>query len=546
MGNSPFGKGDNSSSSASASGSTVTESTGGEEPWDSTSATTFPTTSYNYSGAAPRRPPHYQSYQSPHPHPSHVYGGRAPPPASIGIPSLERRVSWDGSGASTTPTPGATSVAGGPASAGATGYDLHRFFQNQPGDNPVHLVEPRSAVTAPSSPDLGSSMYYSHNQGFFGGPGRSPYRYNGAPAGYPAPARHGASLPRIGATTALRHLPPFGGYASVAPAPIFPEEDREAIALANSITFGNFASNGPSSYGSTSSAFSMRAAEEDDEAAAAAAEFDEGEEGEAGRLSARGRRLKGILLPRDDLAYLGGGGVGGQRSRQRGRSVPHVRVGADGRESILFGEIQVVLPRPAVDDDEEERRREEAAVAALEQQQPPQESTLATVEAGKEQQSPVPVPNHIIPVLTTQPPTPLKPTSASTKSVTTPPTPRSPDIIPLSLSSPPLTNGWVGVDNSPSSPSRRTPLSPASTPLPVSPIISNPTSPTFAAVRSPNGTPTTPVKKLTGAITKLKLDDVPSSTVVREVVDEEEEEEENRPRRPSDATGGRKGRKESL
>lgn len=71
-----------------------------------------------------------------------------------------------------------------------------------------------------------------------------------------------------------------------APAPIFPERDRQAIALANSITFGNFPSRGRS-------------------------------------------------LPEPDEPPA---------SRIRGRSVPHLRLDKDGTRSILFGEIAVVIP----------------------------------------------------------------------------------------------------------------------------------------------------------------------------------------------------------
>lgn len=76
-------------------------------------------------------------------------------------------------------------------------------------------------------------------------------------------------------------------------------------------------------------------------------------------------------------------GPADRSSRQRGRSVPQTRMGPDGRESILFGAIEVTLPKPEdvasaeledaekdqvdTDDDEEqnELREEEAEIANL-------------------------------------------------------------------------------------------------------------------------------------------------------------------------------------
>jgi hypothetical protein len=326
-----------------------------------------------------------------------------------------------------------------------------------------------------------------------------------------------ASLPRI------HHH----GYAS--PAPIFPEEDREAIALENSITFGNFPP--PLSYGGyphphhhSSSVGGIYASPgrslnafggglDDDEEVL---EVDEGTDDAAAR---RGRRLNGLppLLPsQDDVSDW----TSGSRPRQRGRSVPHVRTGPDGRESILFGEIHVVLPRPASDNAREEEEaslaevlvalpREEESVAVAAKDDDGNNRRRSTTTATEEVPSGT---RRSIPTLTTSPPTPLKPSTTIVH-----PTPQSPDVVPFVASPstvlPPVANGWV-----------LPPPLPASVALPTSPAtvpLSIPTSPplpalSFAgAVRSPNGGPVRKVGAgLRDGIAKLRLSDGPEEVKI--------------------------------
>jgi len=125
-----------------------------------------------------------------------------------------------------------------------------------------------------------------------------------------------------------------------------------------------------------------------------------------------------------------------RNSRLRGRSVPHTRMGPDGRESILFGAIEVTLPRPEdveaaereeEEEQEEEKRRleadgeeekdfsEEVRIAREMEEEseianlgpsPPSE-TLA--EAPTTDDIPPKSLESILPTFTTSPPTPAKP-----------------------------------------------------------------------------------------------------------------------------------------
>ncbi|KAK4048449.1 hypothetical protein OIV83_004795 [Microbotryomycetes sp. JL201] len=343
-------------------------------------------------------------------------------PAANGssAPSLERRSSWDGTG---------------PATGSATSYDLHRFFQNPSSSGKTssnassnqagptsHVVEPRSAMTAPSSPDLLPQNYYSIG-GFMHGPGRPHYRYSG----YPVGSRLG-SLPTRSPYGSTHHRMAWG------PAPIFPEEDREAVALANSITFGSFPApasmrtNGPYSplVGNNTIGLSNGATDSIQNptgssiASPARSELSLGantmeEEESAG---VRGRRLMNdtIVMPSpEDVGF----GV----NRQRGRSVPQVRLGPDGRESILFGEIKVTLPR--ADTDESAIVDEDAQAVGTSS---PSESTNLNASA----LSP-PSRARDIPQLRTHPPTPLKqaPSFTSFAPMPSTPTPQSPtDFLP--------------------------------------------------------------------------------------------------------------------
>lgn len=415
----------------------------------------------------PRRPPSQQSQQA-YAHSQPTSASKASSP-----PSLERRVSWDGSGTSTGTTQ-------------SSSYDLHRFFQNQPGDVPS---EPRANLTAPSSPDFGSANYYtSFSDSGYGGPGRSQYRYSGIPDGRAASMgpRHGGSLPRS------HHSSMYP------PVPIFPEEDREVVAMANSIRFGNFptphphaypyaSSNPPSAYGTihaspaNKSLTTFGLVNEDDEDA----------EGDA-----RGRKaMQGLSRSeQDDFVEFG--------MRPRGRSVPHVRMGADGRESILFGEISVVLPRAP--DEEVPPVPSLAATlpettkgvpfedASEQESMRPRGTTLVSDALAFDKPPPSACP---IPTLTTSPPTPVKLSSAASNGVPIPLVPTSPPSIISALSSTrppaPQANGWA-----------------ASPPLPPTSSPASPTSPSslsFAgALRSPV---TGPEKQLSNGIAKLRLSD---------------------------------------
>ncbi|GAA5878104.1 hypothetical protein JCM16303_002847 [Sporobolomyces ruberrimus] len=370
----------------------------------------------------------------------------------------------------------------------SNGYDLHRFFQNPPsssmsdaGGPSMPSPHPRTTVslTAPSSPDLAPAYFanhgYNNNSHYVG---RTPYRYPSS--NYPSTtnsnssARH-ASVPRNPHTshhaytnpyatpapsyplnssisnapttnggTATPPYPPYPlnsvGSTSPAPAPIFPAEDRERIARASSITFGNFpellplpsyahyhASGGSAAYLSGSGGWGVNpygmggsqqqqqqqglgsgkltrrtmapsgspyepgrrgirrsfglSGEEDDDVA----EEDEGED-ESEVVSQFELDVDGIATPELDsrgrtpipettlvngsqhyptpLEHLSHvmNAPADRNSRQRGRSVPHTRMGPDGRESILFGAIEVTLPKPedveAAEREEEEKERE--------------------------------------------------------------------------------------------------------------------------------------------------------------------------------------------
>lgn len=557
-------------SAADSSGSAL------DDAWDPTSPSVYPSSN---AGASPS--PSLAASQKP------GASGHRPPTASPAAPSLDRRLSWDGSSA-TAPPPTA-------------GYDLHRFFQNQPGDSNATTATsaasivstspsaasaathaepggppPRAAMTAPSSPDLGSQSYYT-NGGFMSGgpaPGRSYYRYGSNSLG----PRASGMPPRHHYGTASHHHyssqqysqqqhhlhhsghHAAGGWNGVSPAPIFPEEDREAIALANSITFGNFpapsyggasgsgiagASSGrngirsaaaPSSrngysyqyqqqpqqpqqqqqqYLSESSgaanagpsprsrtladgqgssrghrpsvndgnAFGLR--EDSEEVRRSMQEGDEDEEEEEEDAGARGRRLLNgtIVLPsQDDVGF----GV----NRQRGRSVPHVRLGPDGRESILFGEIKVVLPRP---DD----AGEDGDAAELGASVSPRSTPMATVNEGLS-----PEKRASVPLLTTQPPTPLKqaPSFTSFSPLPRTPEPQSPEFLPAfatpSTVLPPSTtdgDAFAPAFAQSLEPAPPLPASPAAVPLEDLPASSPPHSPprmSLASARAP--TPSTP------------------------------------------------------
>ncbi|GAA5990496.1 hypothetical protein JCM10908_007400 [Rhodotorula pacifica] len=402
------------------------------------------------------------------------------------------------------------------------------------------------SLTAPSSPDMTSqSAYFSGHppsQYTHGYPGRSQYRYGaGGPSGpYPGPSHVGprlaTSVPRNPHTAHHAYTNPYAtaavpyplsgsaappiasgsGYVTPtgyplnaaspvpgaaaalaaamppAPKPIFPEEDRERVAMANRISFGSFpemlplpsyahyhASGGSTAYlagaggwGSEPYGVSgpMRVgnrthgpgggprrpgAGRRSLSSTAENEHSGEEEGEEGEDDGEGEGLDAVLedgtasastarrhpfppqLARDEFPDSDADSI----PRIRGRCAPHVRMGPDGRETLLFGAIEVTLPRA---EDVEEAEQEEAMYDELarsdddkedeeeEGTAPPSEED--SVEKADEEREiaflgPTPQANGIsadesprasttddipphalrsIPILTTQPPTPAK------------------------------------------------------------------------------------------------------------------------------------------
>ncbi|GAA6060895.1 hypothetical protein JCM10212_000178 [Sporobolomyces blumeae] len=432
--------------------------------------------------AVPHRRPFQPSPSYPRPPVSHYHlspspagtvtpsTGSSSPAASTTGSTLDRRQSWDGSaernsmGTSSSESASGITVekrsnAAGPMTTTAPQgpYDLHRFFQNPPSSSMSDVgaptgptPHPRTTVslTAPPSPDLAPSAYFSGHSYGHGGPphpGRAPYRY--ASSGYPGAhhgPRHATSVPRNAHGPHPAYASPYAGaqspvyplnsstsstsshasYSSYpvssvptapAPAPIFPAEDRERIARASSITFGNFpellplpsyahyhASGGSAAYLSGSGGWGVQpygmggpggegrahgyeprrrvrqsfglsgdetedVAEEDEDGYSVAADgtadygvLDDGDVDERGRRCGSGSILSSYAGGVPPLHHLNGVTDGvpvdHRQSRQRGRSVPHTRMGPDGRESILFGAIEVTLPKP---EDVEAAEREE-------------------------------------------------------------------------------------------------------------------------------------------------------------------------------------------
>jgi hypothetical protein len=206
-----------------------------------------------------------------------IYQNRSPTPGS-----LERRTSWDGT------APNALMTAGG-------NYDVHRLFQDHSNDIELPPTSPASSPASlphlPSNsaanletnqfPTLTSTSNYRLEQyqhtesvspyqpsAYLLSPlpvsldGRlqpqppflqRPHQWNSShPSQQTSTGQHYFTNPStspIPETSSLPRNYHSSNYRS--PAPIFPEADREAIVLANSITFGNFGSNpGIYSYGS--------------------------------------------------------------------------------------------------------------------------------------------------------------------------------------------------------------------------------------------------------------------------------------------------------
>ncbi|GAA5985246.1 hypothetical protein JCM11641_003648 [Rhodosporidiobolus odoratus] len=498
------------------------------------------------------------------------------------------------------------------SSVSDVGFPIASTSSAVPSASASLATHPRNTVslTAPSSPDMAaSSAYFAGHPPAYGCNGRSSHRYSSSSAassssaglGVPYSSHDGprlaASVPRnpytahhaytnpyasapapayplsssasstssssyTSAATHLGHAPSASSSTSAAatpglapkPAPIFPEEDREAIALANSITFGNFpemlplpsyahyhASGGSAAYLSGSGGWGttpygitgpMRIGNRTHSAQRAAVlgrrpgaglrrslnglglDVDEDDEGEAlvDALAGRGRRLANALD--------GAAGESGGSSRLRGRSVPHVRMGPDGRETLLFGAIEVTLPKQedveeaAREEREEEesrmrgRERDPERVKEREKEQPRSPQQEKEVElprqsppAASEEERPdvflpgdvqVPIVDDIplravrtIPVLTTQPPTPAKEsTSARARGESSSPMMSAAALPPLHLGP---EGNFITAPTSPlrsfsSAPSSTSPISPSFCTAPTSataPSSTSPISPSF-------------------------------------------------------------------
>lgn len=520
-----------------------------DDGWDPTSPSVYPSSAAGLSPSPSMSAQRTSGSATPSAAQTGGQGQSRPPPASPNVPALDRRLSWDGSSGA-TPTV-------------SSGYDLHRFFQNQPAESSsttasasaststssaVPTTEnglpPRAAMTAPSSPDLGSQSYYT-NGGFMGaaGPSRSYYRYGSHSLGPRMPPRHHYGTASHQHYTGHQHghgMHTHGAWAGVSPAPIFPEEDREAVAMANTITFGNFPAPSyggrPSGSGaiSSSAAASTTAAaaaggaprsngkavhpvggyghhrhpnpfgvgasgssggygnsrlhrstfgdknglglreeergEGDDDVDQVAVDEEDDDEDAVEYSGSRGRRMLNgtIVLPsQDDVGF----GV----NRQRGRSVPHVRLGPDGRESILFGEITVVLPRPpnedsSADEDLDSSRHD------LPVSQPGGVATVPEALSAPSTQA-----ASSVPLLTTQPPTPLKQAPSFTTFSPIPPTPQpqSPEFLPLFS---PATPSTVLPNIAPATATMGTgPLSPRDVNAATPPPLTHPTLPSSPA-----------------------------------------------------------------
>ncbi|BGP35189.1 hypothetical protein JCM10296v2_007021 [Rhodotorula toruloides] len=374
---------------------------------------------------------------------------------------------------------------------------------------------------------------------------------NPAPAAYPLGANGNTASPA----------------APVPPAPIFPEEDREAIALANSITFGNFpellplpsyahyhASGGSAAYlagaggwGSTPYGISgpMRVGNRthgpgggpsrggprqslsstaEDEDGESAAEFED--ESGAAEADERGRERR----PSTDETLSEG-----RAGRSRGRSVPHVRMGPDGRETLLFGAIEVILPKaedtddidwedesdddlrrsPVIAEPEAEvgldgREQDEREVAFLGPTPSAAPSAPQATAASTEE-----IPPHAprsIPVLTTQPPTPAKTPLAPAVDFASPSRPsRSRTALPLLEAS-----GGAADDEMtprPASPVTATANGWATLPQPVSEHTGHPADvPAAATVGTPETT--SPASPLINGIAAIRLSDAENDDVL--------------------------------
>ncbi|KAK4052284.1 hypothetical protein OIO90_004365 [Microbotryomycetes sp. JL221] len=505
--------------------STATEGSAIDEGWDPASLVTPSSATFGSSTTA--SPNHlasasfastsgssYRGLRSPlqtgQPLSSTIQVGRQPRSKGSNVPQplplLERRSSWDGTGST------------GSVASSST-YDLHRFFQNPSSSSSTngdgvpsnvtptsqvgvvsstssnqnhstgptgHVVEPRSAMTAPSSPDLLPQNYYSMG-GFMHGPGPRAQHYNRF-NGYPVGSRLGSLPNRVaqyggggGHGYHHRHHHHQQQQITWGPAPIFPEEDREAVALANSITFGTFPSptalrGGYATFSPTNSGVPMPGLADPSSTTASSAiasparselslgggtTLEAEEQQQAETAGIRGRRLMNdtIVMPStDDVGF----GV----NRQRGRSVPQVRLGPDGRESILFGEIKVTLPKAETEesavsfDDENETQVDDSRqrgnllstnrnansdaniMAAM--SMPSSDGDASTSTTATSMLSPT-TSGRNIPTLKTQPPTPLKqaPSFTSFSPMPTTPVPQSPTNFLPPFSSPMLAVGQL-------------------------------------------------------------------------------------------------------
>lgn len=334
-------------------------------------------------------------------------------------------------------------------------------------------VGPRLATSVPRNPH---TAHHAYTNPYASAP--VPYPPTGPPApggsGYVTPTGYplvGAASSVPAAAAALAALPP-------PPAPIFPEEDRQTVAMANNITFGSFpemlplpsyaqyhASGGsaaylagaggwaPEPYGVSgpmrsgnrthgpgggprrpiprhslsSTAENEHSGEEDNEEDGT---FPTDSATNGPTVRSTYRHPFPPLLGKDAPLSRDDDDEADRAPRVRGRSAPHVRLGPDGRETLLFGAIEVTLPRAedVEEAEQEEAEREQEDDTASEASSPGTGTasidsaedevaflgpTPSSIEGGSEPVAATTdqIPPHAvrsIPVLTTQPPTPAK------------------------------------------------------------------------------------------------------------------------------------------
>lgn len=408
-----------------------------------------------------RRPLHQPMLsQQPGALPDALFSRSQPNSIPCSPPWMERRVSWDGAASTTptgtTPVPAPTVNGGGPPAA--SGYDLHKSFQNQRTEPPA-----TSIITTPT-------MSQENQFQFQNGPGRSPYRYatlteprqsNQRILSASLPPRPPYPFPSSSLPSTPSHYYQQPQH-SAQPFAIFPIEDRETIIQANSITFGNFDSTLPNFFpfpyphiansiaASTPTTvyssplmghsrglrsgledhFDSENGERRGRRLSASGELDLREHSDEGELTIPHNGLHGII---SNGIGMGMGGMNG--SRARGRSMPQlvrlstVTQGGEGKERdialVKFGEVETEFflpffapwrPTESLTTTDEAEATLADGLESLGMEDRVDAAAAASIAP-------------LIPVLTTIPPTPIKgrysapvessPTPATTESIPT-------------------------------------------------------------------------------------------------------------------------------